>query len=67
MKTLQIKVDGMMCPRCEKHVVTAVKKVDGVLDATASHESGFVTITYETEVNESEIKNAIIDAGYEVQ
>ena len=66
MKTLQIKVEGMMCPRCEKHVVTAVKKVDGVLDATASHESGFVTISYETEVSESALKDAIVEAGYEV-
>jgi cation transport ATPase len=65
MKTIQIKVEGMMCPRCEKHVVTAVKKVDGVLDATASHESGLVTISFETEVSERAIKEAIIEAGYE--
>ena len=34
VKTLTI--EGMMCPRCEAHVVKALLAIDGVEEATAS-------------------------------
>jgi copper chaperone CopZ len=60
-----IKVEGMMCPRCEKHVCDALKKIDGIVDVVASHESGTATVTLEKEVAIDVITSAIIDAGYE--
>ena len=65
MTAITVKVEGMMCPRCEKHVCDALKKIDGVVDATASCESGTATVSTNKEVSESIIKAAIIDAGYE--
>jgi cation transport ATPase len=65
MKTVSVKVEGMMCPRCEKHVCDALKKIDGVVGVVASHESGTATVTLEKEVAIDVIKSAIIDAGYE--
>lgn len=65
MKTITVKVEGMMCPRCEKHVCDALKKIDGVVDATASHESGTATVTLSKDVDEGVIKSAITEAGYE--
>lgn len=65
MKTVSVKVEGMMCPRCEKHVCDALKKIDGIVDVVASHESGTATVTLEKEVSIDVIKSAIIDAGYE--
>ena len=66
MEKIEIKVVGMMCPRCEKHVVTALEKINGVIDAVASFESGLVTIIAQEKLDEKVLKQAIIDAGYEV-
>lgn len=67
MQKLSIKVEGMMCPRCEKHVKNALEKIDGVELVTASYETGTVSITLSKPVSENEINLAIIDAGYEVK
>ncbi len=68
VKTMQtvIKVDGMMCPRCEAHVKTAVEAVDGVVSAVADHTSGTVTVTLSREVDTATLGAAITAAGYTV-
>lgn len=66
MEKIEIKVVGMMCPRCEKHVIDALKKINGVIDVTASFESGLVIVSAQEKIDENILKNAIIDAGYEV-
>lgn len=65
-KNMTIKVEGMMCAHCEKHVKDALEKIDGVTSATASHEKKQVEIELSKEVDSSLLEKAIIDAGYEV-
>ncbi len=60
-----IKVDGMMCPRCEAHVVKALTAIDGVESATASHEENIAKVTLSKDVADDVLVNAIIDEGYE--
>ena len=60
-----IKVDGMMCPRCEAHVVKALTAIDGVDSATASHEKGIATVTLSMDVADDLLIKAIVDEGYE--
>lgn len=60
-----IKVDGMMCPRCEAHVVKALTAVDGVESATASHEENIATVTLSKDVADDVLVKAIVDEGYE--
>ncbi len=64
--TKVIKVEGMMCPRCEAHVTKALLTVDGVLEATASHEENIATVTLSKDVDFEILKKAIVDEGYEV-
>ena len=55
----------MMCEHCEMHVKKALEKIDGITSATASHESGTVTIETSKDVDEAAIKAAVAEAGYE--
>ncbi len=66
-KEMKITVNGMMCGHCEAHVKKALEAIDGIEAATASHEKNLVTITKTKDVEESLIKAAIEDAGYEYQ
>jgi Cu2+-exporting ATPase len=60
-----IKVDGMMCPRCEAHVVKALTAIDGVESATASHEENIAKVTLTKDVADDVLIKAIFDEGYE--
>lgn len=64
-KNMVIEVKGMMCPHCEAHTKKAIEEIEGVVSATASHETGTVTIETNAEVAESAIKAAVENAGYE--
>ena len=48
-KELIIKVSGMMCNGCEDTVTKAIKEVDGVIEARASHTEGTAHVTYDPE------------------
>lgn len=64
-KKMEITVKGMMCAHCEAHVKKALEAIDGIETAVASHENNLVTITTSKEVDETVIKAAVEDAGYE--
>lgn len=61
-----IKVDGMMCPHCEAAVKKALEAIDGVKEATASHEKCEAVAELEKDVDLSVLEKAITDAGYKV-
>ncbi len=60
-------VEGMMCPRCEAHVVKALTAVDGVESADASHTENKATVTLTKDVADDVLIKAIVDEGYEVK
>ncbi len=60
-------VEGMMCPRCEAHVVKALTAIDGVESAVASHEKNTATVTLSKDVADDVLIKAIVDEGYEVK
>ena len=60
-----IKVEGMMCPRCEAHVVKALTAIDGVENAVASHEANTATVILTKEIADEVLIKAIVDEGYE--
>jgi Cu2+-exporting ATPase len=63
-KELIIRVDGMMCENCVKHVEDACKKVNNVIDAKASLDGNNVVVTYKDDLNKNDVINNIIEAGY---
>jgi Cu+-exporting ATPase len=59
-----IKVNGMMCPHCKARVEQVCKAVPGTVDAVVDLQAKNVTVTGEADV--AVLKQAILDAGYEV-
>ena len=54
-----------MCPHCEAHVKESLEKIQGVSEATASHEAGEVVVKMTQDVSEETLTAAVKDAGYE--
>ena len=64
MNTTVINVNGMMCAHCKAAVEKACKAVPGTTDAVVDLEQKNVTVTGSAQL--SALKQAIVDAGYEV-
>ncbi len=60
-----LKVDGMTCKMCPLTIKTALKKLDGVVDAEVSYKDKEVKVVYEEgEVTVDEIVKTIENAGF---
>ena len=64
-KMITLKVEGMMCGNCVKHVKEALEKFDGV-QAIVDLNSKMATIMKPDSVSVDDLKKAIIDAGYQI-
>lgn len=64
--TITIKTTGMACAHCEKRVHDLLMKIDGVESVQASAKTGLVTVQSKDHVTPAMLKEAILDAGYEV-
>ena len=62
--TTVIRVNGMMCTHCKARVEQVCKAVSGTVDAVVDLQAKNVTVTGEADV--AALKQAIVDAGYEV-
>lgn len=61
------EVKGMHCDGCSSTIVGTLERVDGVLSATADHESGVAEAVYRPKkVTAEQLKAAIEKLGYEV-
>lgn len=61
-----LKVNGMMCMHCEAHVKKALEEIDGVIEATASHEAGTVIVKLSKDIPTDILEKAIIEEGYTI-
>ena len=59
-------VAGMTCGHCVSSVTEEVANIPGVTDVQVDLGSGAVTITSETPVEETAVKAAVDEAGYEL-
>ena len=64
MITTTVKVEGMMCPMCEKHVNEAVAKACGADSVVSSHKDGTTVITSAEPIDTAAVMAAINEAGY---
>ena len=65
LMTKEIKIEGMMCEMCEKHVRKALEGLENVtIVSKVSHEEGLAVVETSGDLSEDSIKAAIEDAGY---
>ena len=65
VKTMIINVNGMSCNNCAKHVKNALENIEGINEAVVSLDNKNAEISYEGNIDEKVIKEAITEAGYE--
>ncbi len=66
MKEVKIKIKGMVCGGCENRVKAALSEISGVESVDADYNTGIVTIKSEKDLEIAQIKERIIDLGYEI-
>ena len=64
--TTELKIEGMMCKHCVKHVHDALAKMDGVTNVEVSLEKNNAVVTSAQEISIGDFKKVIEDAGYEL-
>ena len=64
--TATYTVSGMTCGHCVSSVTEEVTNIPGVTDVQVDLATGAVTITSETPVEETAVKAAVDEAGYEL-
>jgi len=57
-------VAGMTCGHCVQSVTEEVGAIPGVSDLTVDLATGSMTVTSEGEVAESDVRDAVVEAGY---
>ena len=64
--TATYTVSGMTCGHCVSSVTEELTKIPGVTDVQVDLASGAVTIASESGVDDSAVKAAVDEAGYEL-
>jgi Cu2+-exporting ATPase len=64
--TITLDVEGMMCMHCEARVKKALEAVEGVVSATASHESNTAVVETNGSVSADALKAAVEAQDYKV-
>lgn len=67
MKRLSLSIEGMHCDGCSNRLTKVLQGLDGVTSASVSFETKKAELEIdENVIDEEEINNAIVDAGFEV-
>ena len=61
-----LKVEGMTCGNCQKHVKNALAKMEGVTGVEVSLEAKTATVQATRDIPVAEFEKVIADAGYEL-
>ena len=62
-----LKIDGMMCGMCESHINDVIRSKFSVKKVTSSHSKGKAVVLSEEPLDETVLRAAIHDTGYELQ
>ena len=66
MTTNTYKVKGMTCGHCEQSVTSELSNIEGVTDVAVDLETGAVTVTSASPLEERAVRAAIDEAGFEL-
>ncbi|UOQ94024.1 copper chaperone CopZ [Halobacillus shinanisalinarum] len=61
-----LNVKGMTCGHCESSVKAALQELNGVQDVNVDLSTGKVDVSYEGDVSDDQMKEAIEEQGYDV-
>lgn len=67
MSTATYTVTGMTCGHCVSSVTEEVEQIPGVTAVDVDLETGRVTVTSDTPVDDAKVKDAVEEAGYELK
>lgn len=68
MKEVSLKIKGMHCEGCSTRLTKVLKNQDGVKEANVSLAEARADIKYDDgQIGLDEIKEAIVDAGFEAE
>jgi copper chaperone CopZ len=59
-----VKIEGMMCEHCEKHMCDAFSAAFSPVSAEASHKKGEAVIVSEGDIDEKALADTVAEAGY---
>ena len=62
-----LKIDGMMCGMCESRINDVIRSKFSVKKVTSSHSKGKAVVLSEEPLDETVLRAAIHDTGYELQ
>jgi copper chaperone CopZ len=65
MKT-SLKIEGMSCEHCVKHVKVTLEAIKGVKSAQVMLKENAAVVEHEDGVGLEALKAAVVEAGYEV-
>lgn len=65
---IKLRVSDISCDHCKKFIEATIKALPGIINVDTSLKEGLVDVTFEPEkVKVSDIKEAIVDAGYDIE
>ncbi len=64
--TKKLLIEGMSCNHCVMHVTNALQEVKGVNKVDVSLKNKTAIVELSQDVNDDELKNAVVDCGYQV-
>ncbi|MFH9420996.1 heavy-metal-associated domain-containing protein [Streptomyces sp. NPDC017529] len=65
--TTTYKVSGMTCGHCEGAVSAEISEIPGVNSVQASAATGLVTVSSKAPLDETAVRAAVDEAGYELE
>jgi copper chaperone len=65
MNEITLKVTGMTCASCVRHVDRALREVDGVEDVKVRYREGLVLVRRDTSASDGALLEAVRSAGYD--
>ncbi|MDR2177498.1 MAG: heavy-metal-associated domain-containing protein [Treponema sp.] len=63
MKTT-LKIEGMSCEHCARHVQEALEGIKGVMSARVTLNTGSADVTHDEHVSLALMEQAVTEAGY---
>ena len=67
MESVAMHVKGLGCPLCATNVKKSLAKVPGVRETSVDLGRGIVTVRGEGPLQETDLKNAVISAGFTLE